>query len=110
MKKNKTYVFDLDNTLCNTEGNDYEKSYPLENRIERVNQLYDEGNYIIINTARGMGRSKNNVDMANSMLFDFTKNQIEAWGLRYHLLFLGKPAGDFYIDDKGMNSEDFFTD
>jgi site-specific DNA-adenine methylase len=26
----------------------------------------------------------------------------------YHELFLGKPSGDYYIDDKGINSDEFF--
>jgi len=30
------------------------------------------------------------------------------WGCKYHQLFLGKPSGDFYIDDKGINDTDFF--
>ena len=39
----------------------------------------------------------------------FTKNQIEEWGIKYHELFLGKPSGDIYIDDKGEKDEDFFN-
>ena len=43
------------------------------------------------------------------MFFNFTKEQLEEWGVKHHDLFLGKPAGDLYIDDKGMKDEDFFT-
>ena len=28
----------------------------------------------------------------------------------YDQLIMGKPSGDFYIDDKGMSDEDFFAD
>ena len=52
VKMSLVYCFDLDNTLCNTEGNYYE-SYPIQSRIDKVNKLYDEGNTIIIDTARG---------------------------------------------------------
>ena len=45
--------------------------------------------------------------MADS-LYDLTKKQLEDWGVEYHQLFLGKPSGDYYIDDKGIRDEDFF--
>ena len=53
------YCFDLDNTLCLTESNIYEESKPIKDRIEIVNRLYEEGNTIIIDTARGCASGKN---------------------------------------------------
>jgi hypothetical protein len=44
---------DLDNTLCLTSGSDYENSQPIESRIVKVNNLKEQGNQIIIWTARG---------------------------------------------------------
>jgi len=49
----KKYFIDLDNTLCFTNGNDYNSSKPIEERIRYVNKLKDEGNTITIWTARG---------------------------------------------------------
>lgn len=103
-----TYVFDLDNTLCKTIGSDYSNSTPLTERIEYVNSLYNSGNTIIIHTARGMGSSKNNQIEAINRYYLLTKTQLEKWGLKHHSLILGKPSGDFYIDDKGVKDEDFF--
>ena len=57
-----------------------------------------------------MGRSENSTAYADRAFYEFTKEQLDGWGVRYHQLFLGKPAGDFYIDDKGIKDEDFFTD
>ena len=37
-------------------------------------------------------------------------NALYDWGAKYHQLFLGKPSGDFYIDDKGIKDKDFFAD
>ncbi len=102
----KTYVFDLDNTLCKTVKNsngfwEYEQSIPFEKRIEYVNKLFLDGNYIIIDTARGSGSGKN--------FYEFTKKQLSKWGLSYHELRSGvKFASDYYIDDRAINSEDFF--
>ena len=105
-----TYVFDIDGTICTITGGDYIKATPLKERIARVNELHDEGHTIVFQTARGMGRSGNSAAFAHKKFFDLTKGQLEEWGVKYHSLFLGKPAGDIYIDDKGINDEDFFAD
>lgn len=102
------YVFDIDGTICTKTDGDYSQAEPLLERIQKVNELYDQGHRIIFLTARGMGRSQNSPFLANKMFFDFTKRQLKEWGVKYHELFLGKPSGDFYIDDKGINDEDFF--
>ena len=104
-----TYVFDIDGTICTKTDGDYSQAEPLPERIQKVNELYDQGHEIIFLTARGMGRSRNSPSLAHKMFFDFTKRQLEEWGVKHHDLFLGKPAGDFYIDDKGIKDEDFFT-
>jgi hypothetical protein len=43
------------------------------------------------------------------MFFDITYNQLKKWNVKYHSLIMGKPSGDIYIDDKGVNDENFFT-
>jgi histidinol phosphatase-like enzyme len=105
----KTYVFDIDGTICHNANSDYENSVPMTERIKKINDLYDEGNTIIFQTARGMGRSKNSSAFAYAKFYELTQDQLRKWGVKYHSLFLGKPAGDVYIDDKGINDEDFFT-
>jgi hypothetical protein len=103
-----TYVFDIDGTICHTEGSDYEHSIPMQDRINYINKLY-ETNTIFFLTARGMGRTDNSQFDAIDQMYDLTQRQLTKWGVKYHRLFLGKPAGDVYIDDKGMKDEDFFT-
>jgi len=106
------YVFDIDGTICakdKFEDIDYESSKPIKDRVAVVNKLYDEGHTIIFQTARGMGRFNNDTSKAIEMFYDFTANQLNSWGIKYHQLFLGKPAGSLYIDDKGIKDEDFFT-
>ena len=103
-----TYVFDIDNTVCYTKDSDYESSKPIMDRIEKINKLYDEGNTIIFQTARGMGRSNNNQIASISMFYELTLKQLQEWGVKHHALFLGKPAGDIYVDDKGCKDENFF--
>jgi len=104
-----TYVFDIDGTICTNSNGKYEHAKPLQERIGIVNKLYDEGHIIVFQTARGMGRTNNNQSAAYAMLYELTREQLRSWNVKYHSLFLGKPSGDFYIDDKGIRDEDFFA-
>jgi capsule biosynthesis phosphatase len=103
-----TYVFDIDNTICKTEGSDYDNSDPIQTRIEKINNLYEEGHVVIMMTARGMGRSNQNEIESYRLLYDYTYSQLVGWGLKFHKLLMGKPTADFYVDDKAINSEIFF--
>ena len=78
-----------------------------------INKLYDEGNHITYFTARGMGRFSDDPNAsakASALLFDLTEKQLKDWGCKYHDLILGKPHADFFIDDKGIQCDDFFKD
>ncbi|MFL2585078.1 MAG: HAD hydrolase family protein [Parvicellaceae bacterium] len=95
------YCFDLDGTLCNTEGNNYSESTPKKDRIAVVNKLYDQGHTILVDTARGSVSGKN--------YFFFTLNQLKSWGLKFHTLRTGTKIGaDVFIDDKGISDLNFF--
>lgn len=108
-KHMKTYVVDIDGTICNNTFGKYENAFPFRSRIDYLNKLYDEGHTIIYLTARGMGRHKNSRVLAHKDFYDLTYNQLKEWGCKFHELHLGKPAGDYYIDDKGSFSDDFFV-
>ena len=104
------YVFDIDGTICDKNKNDdYDKAYPFLERIRKINKLYDEGNYIVFFTARGMGRYQNNANLSIQKFYSLTKNQLEKWDVKYHELILGKPSGDIYVDDKGIKDGEFFA-
>ena len=104
----KTYAFDLDNTLCWTDGNDYKNSIPNTNRIGAVNNLYWTGNKIKIYTARGMGAFEGDLEKIERNYGDLTRNQLKEWGLEYSELIFGKESYDFIIDDKAIAPKDFF--
>jgi len=92
--KGKVYAIDIDGVLCHTIGNDYTNSTPDYDTIARVNELYQQGHYIEIFTARG---SSSGIDWR-----EFTENQLNSWGLWFHELILGKPSYDIIIDDKAL--------
>jgi len=104
-----TYVFDIDGTICRHSStlSPYTEAEPIVERIDFINRLYNDGNIIVFLTARGMGSSNNTTPNRWKSL---TEKQLKEWGVRYHDLFMGKPAGDVYIDDKGINDEEFFRD
>ena len=105
----KRYVFDIDGTICTvTEGN-YEQAEPFPNRILAINALYEAGNSITLYTARGMGSSDNDCESAILKWEILTRNQLVTWGVKYHSLFMCKPAGDIYIDDKAIKDTEFFS-
>jgi len=95
---------DIDETICHyQEARDYNLALPIQERISKINKLYDEGNIITYWTARG---SVTGIDW-----FKTTEQQLKEWGCKYHHLSVGeKPAFDLYICDKSINSEIFFSD
>lgn len=100
------YCFDIDGTLCDTPNNelgkpDYFNAKPFPFMVEQVNRLYDEGHYIIMQTARGKGSGIDHTEL--------TKKQLDEWGYKYHELFpmFCKPTADIFIDDKAVNVEDW---
>ena len=97
----KTFCFDLDDTLCKTNGCDYDNSQPYIERINLVNKLYNEGHTIFIDSAMGSG--------TGIYWTEKTKKQLDSWGLKYHKVRCGRKfAADIYVDDKAFNSEDYF--
>ena len=104
----KKFCFDLDNTLCETSDGDYENSKPIREAINSVNKLHEQGNYIIIYTARMMGRCNGNISLVYESIYELTKNQLNDWGIRYHNLILGKPEFDVLVDDKSIDFDKFW--
>ena len=97
------YCFDLDGTLCETEGSDYPGSLPKYERIDVVNKLYDAGHTIIIETARGSGSG---VDW-----YGVTYTQLKNWKIKFHRLRVGtKIHADIFVDDKGVSDSEFFKE
>lgn len=96
-KRNVTYCFDIDGTLCTITDGDYAQAEPYPDRIAVVNALHAAGHVVKLFTARG---STTGIDWR-----DLTEQQMRQWGVQYHELILGKPEADVFIDDKAHNAD-----
>lgn len=101
--KTKTYCFDLDGVICNTKKNYYKESKPIKKAIKKINKIYSRGDKIIIFTARFMGRSDENTNLAKKRGYKLTYKQLKKWNVKFHKLIFGKPSFDYIIDDKSIN-------
>ena len=99
---------DIDDTICyyenidKTKKMDYSVAKPYFERINKINKLFDDGHKIVYWTARGTVTQK--------LWFNITYEQLKSWGCKFHELRMGKPAYDLFIDDKNINSEEYFKD
>lgn len=104
------YVVDIDGTICEQMKNgEYGEGKVYYDRINFLNELFDNGHEIVYYTARGMGEFCGSYRMSNEKWFSVTQKQLSNWGAKYTKLIVGKYSGDYYIDDKAINSEKFFS-
>jgi len=96
------YVIDIDNTICEEKGAVIDRK-PFVDRIKYINNLYDEGHYIVYHTARGLKSGR-----GEAYYRPITEAQLEKWGAKYNELCFKNHDADFYIDDKMLSLKDFF--
>ena len=95
----KAFCFDIDGIIATiVPDSQYDLAGPLRNNIHIINSLYEQGHRIMLFTARG---SATGIDWT-----EVTKKQMKVWGVKYHELLFGKPAADYYIDDKMLSLDE----
>ena len=84
-------IIDMDGTIC-TEEKTYSRSLAKikPGAKEYINQQYNDGNTIIIYSARSWQE------------FEMTTEWLKVNDVLYHQLILGKPIGDVWIDDRAV--------
>ena len=103
-------LVDIDETVAFYPGKrSYDLAEPNNENIAKINKLYDDGWYVIYQTARGGSEASKK---AGRCYYDFTWKQLESWGCKFHDLSTGskgkyvKPALDLVIDDKAKRIEE----
>ncbi len=90
---NLTFAFDLDGVLATlVPDGDYSKAEPCAPGVTLARRLHDAGNRIVVYTARGSVTGRDWTRL--------TRDQLHRWGVPYHELHFGKPAADYYVDDR----------
>ena len=93
-------VIDLDGTICpiRQSNQTYADLLPLPNAVERINELKNEGHYIIISTARNMATCESNVGKVLKNVGKITLEWLDKYNIPYDEIFFGKQNA--YIDDR----------
>ena len=103
----KTVVFDVDDTILFTENRDYSNSRPNDDVVKGMRDLKQAGWRIILQTARGMGRSGNNIETVREDVMSEIVNSCTKHNIPYDEIILGKPWAAWYVDDKALTPEEF---
>ena len=91
----KKFCCDIDGVLATQMPPDrYHDAEPIRENVDRINRLHALGHHIVLFTARG---SATGIDWR-----EVTERQMREWGVQYHELRFGKPAADYYIDDRAL--------
>ncbi|KAK1457277.1 capsule biosynthesis phosphatase [Colletotrichum cuscutae] len=104
--KKRRFCFDLDMTLVGVPAvaGDYSTCPPIEKNIRLVQQLYNAGHYIIIQTARRMRTHHGNLGSVLADVGPVTFAQLAKYEIPYHDIHFGKPYADVYVDDLAVNA------
>lgn len=113
--KNKSIVFDLDDTICypnHTATNTYEKyvlAKPNNDIIDHMKTLKSLGYHITISSARRMLTHNGNIDKIIDDVGEITVNWLDTHKVPYDEIQFGKPySSTWYVDDKAINLNQFY--
>jgi tRNA A-37 threonylcarbamoyl transferase component Bud32 len=95
-------VIDFDGTLALGDTSSIISMTPNLGLIKIINQMYLDGNYIKIVTARG-SKSCKNIDERYSKYLDQLQNWLKHNEVYYNEISFNKEYGDIYIDDRCYN-------
>jgi capsule biosynthesis phosphatase len=92
---------DLDGVICELKkpSQSYESLSPVSGAAETIKQLRDNGNYIILYTARHMKTTQSNQGLVAARVGAITLDWLEKNSIEYDEIYFGKPWADIYIDD-----------
>ena len=85
------YVIDIDGTICE-EKRQFSRSLakPLPNAVRSLKVLKKKGCILILYSARTWAE------------YEMTLNWLESHDIPFDQLILGKPEGDYWIDDRAI--------
>ena len=104
------FVFDIDETISRWDGNrNYEEFIPDRDVIYNIHRLHFKGHHITLYTSRGMLSMKGNLERIEKELRPPLEKWLKNWNVKYDVLIMGKPPGDYYVDDKALSIDQFLN-
>jgi capsule biosynthesis phosphatase len=102
-------VIDLDGTICTLKqkSESYEDVKLIPGAAEFIKKLRNEGNYVIIQTARNMATCESNLGKVMKNVGKVTLDWLEKNEVEYDEIFFGKPNAQIYIDDRALRFENW---
>ncbi len=90
---------DLDGVICQLrkDNESYQDLKPKDGAVERIQQLKNNGHYIIIHTARRMKTHNGNVAKVIADIGKITLDWLERYSIPYDEILFGKPWANIYI-------------
>jgi len=102
----KRVVFDIDGVLCKkNEDRDYADRVPHPGMVERLQDYYEEGYYIILYTARNMNTHQGRIGKINADTAKTLLQWLDEHNIPHDEIYYGKPwcgHDGFYVDDKAI--------
>jgi uncharacterized HAD superfamily protein len=84
-------IIDIDGTICSEERQfSRPMAMPKDNAIEAIAKLKSQGHTIILYSSRTWAE------------YEMTVDWLKRHGVEYDQLILGKPVGDYWIDDRAI--------
>ena len=106
----KRLIFDIDDTLCNTQNSDYTNAKPILAMVEKLREYHSQGFTIVLNTSRNMRTYSGNVGEINKNTLPIIIDWLARHNVPYDEIYVGKPwcgFEGFYIDDKAIRPKEF---
>lgn len=106
----KRLIFDIDDTLCNTQNSDYTNAKPILAMVEKLREYHSQGFTIVLNTSRNMRTYSGNVGEINKNTLPIIIEWLARHDVPYDEIYVGKPwygFEGFYIDDKAIRPKEF---
>lgn len=102
----KRIICDIDDTISITTSRDWENAEPIQDVIDKINDLYSQGWEIYLVTARGSLSCKTREEAEKKY-----RKQIETWlkkhNVHYTFLSFEKYLAAYYVDDKSITPQEF---
>ena len=103
-----TFVIDIDGVIGTKNhwsiGDSYRRAKETFSKIgfnpavvKTINEHYQRGDRIVLHTSRIWHD------------YDVTTKSLQKIGVKYHILIMAKPLGDYYIDDHNLSVKDFLN-